>query len=99
MRAFAAALTFLLAPLAFAAAPDAETSRPNIIVIVADDLGYGDVAAYGGDIATPNIDALAKGGVRFTDGYVTAPVCNPSRAALMTGRYQQRWGQEANDQT
>ena len=99
MRAFAAALTFLLAPLAFAAAPDAETSRPNIIIIVADDLGYGDVAAYGGDIATPNIDALAKGGVRFTDGYVTAPVCNPSRAALMTGRYQQRWGQEANDQT
>ena len=72
---------------------------PNMIVIVADDLGHGDLSAYGGDIATPAIDALAAAGVRFTAGYVTAPVCNPSRAGLMSGRYQQRWGQEENEQT
>jgi arylsulfatase A-like enzyme len=82
-----------------AAAPAAAARvKPNIVLIVADDLGHGDVAAYGADIATPRIDSIAQGGVRFTDGYVTAPVCNPSRAGLMTGRYQQRWGQEENDQ-
>jgi arylsulfatase A-like enzyme len=91
----------LLTWLAFttAAVPASAADRPNLVVIVADDLGYGDVSAYGGDIATPAIDALAASGIRFTDGYVTAPVCNPSRAALMTGRQQQRWGQETNDQT
>jgi arylsulfatase A-like enzyme len=86
-------------PRAEARSPTDPASRPNLLVIVADDLGSGDVSAYGGDIATPSIDALAGGGIRFTDGYVTAPVCNPSRAALMTGRYQQRWGQEENEQT
>src|SRR2546428_915166 len=72
-------------------------SRPNVIVILADDLGYGDTGVYGSKIArTPNIDALAASGVRFTAGYVTNPVCAPSRAALMTGRYQQRFGYEFN---
>lgn len=71
--------------------------RPNIIVILADDLGYGDLGVYGGkDIPTPNLDALARSGVRFTDGYVTCPVCAPTRAALLTGRYQQRFGFETN---
>jgi len=71
--------------------------RPNIIVIVADDLGYADLGCYGGrDVPTPNIDSLAANGVRFTNGYVTAPVCSPTRAGLITGRYQQRFGHEFN---
>ncbi len=75
----------------------AQTRKPNVIVILADDLGYGDTAVYGSKIAkTPNIDALAESGIRFTDGYVTNPVCAPSRAGLMTGRYQQRFGYEFN---
>jgi arylsulfatase A-like enzyme len=75
----------------------AQERRPNIIVILADDLGYGDTGVYGSKIArTPNIDALAASGIRFTDGYVTNPVCAPSRAGLMTGRYQQRFGYEFN---
>ena len=72
---------------------------PNIVVLLADDLGYGSVSWYGGDIPTPNIDTIAANGVGFTSGYVTAPVCNPSRPALITGRYQQRWGKELNSQT
>lgn len=71
--------------------------RPNVIVIVADDLGYGEPGCYGGrDVPTPHIDALATRGVRFTDGYVTAPFCAASRAALLTGRYQTRFGFEYN---
>jgi len=78
-------------------APRAAAERPNVIVVIADDLGYGDLGSYGsGYIKTPNIDALAKDGVRFTAGYVTHPVCAPSRAALMTGRYQTRFGYEFN---
>ena len=69
--------------------------RPNIIVIVADDLGYNDLGCQGGtEIPTPSIDSIAANGVRFTDGYVTCPVCSPSRAALLTGIYQQRFGFE-----
>jgi arylsulfatase B len=72
-------------------------SRPNIVFIVADDLGYGEPGCYGGrDIPTPHLDALAAGGVRFTNGYVTAPFCAASRAALLTGRYQTRFGFEFN---
>ena len=69
-------------------------AQPNIVLIVADDLGYGDLSAYGGPYPTPNIDGIARDGVRLTQGYVTAAVCSPSRAALMTGRYQQRFGHE-----
>ena len=68
-------------------------TRPNIVVILADDLGYGDIGAYGAKrISTPNIDRLAQGGLRFTQGYSSANVCSPSRAGLMTGRYAIRSG-------
>jgi arylsulfatase A-like enzyme len=73
----------------------AQASPPNIVVILADDLGYGDVGFNGcPDIPTPNIDALATNGALCTNGYATHPVCSPSRAAIMTGRYQQRFGHE-----
>jgi len=72
--------------------------RPNVIVIMADDLGYADVSAYAiNRIPTPNIDRIGMQGVRFTDGYVTAPVCGPSRAGLQTGRHQDRFGFEYNN--
>lgn len=71
--------------------------RPNILFIVADDLGYGELGSYGGrEIPTPHIDRLAAEGTRFTEGYVTASFCAPSRAALLTGRYQTRFGYESN---
>ncbi|KTT15780.1 sulfatase family protein [Pseudacidovorax intermedius] len=71
------------------------TARPNIIYIVADDLGYADLGCYGGRSAdfgpvSPNIDAMARGGLRFTEGYANSPVCSPTRFALMTMRYQYR---------
>jgi arylsulfatase A-like enzyme len=67
------------------------------ILIIADDLGCADLGAYGGkEIPTPNIDSLAAGGVRLTSGYVSCPVCSPTRAGLMTGRYPQRFGHEFN---
>src|SRR5205085_11906043 len=71
---------------------------PNVVIIVADDLGYADVGCQGQsrDVRTPNIDSIAKAGVRFTNGYVSCPVCSPTRAGLMTGRYQQRLGFEQN---
>ena len=72
--------------------------RPNIIVIFTDDQGYADIGIHAqvNDVKTPNIDALAMGGVRMTSGYVTAPQCIPSRAGLITGRYQQRFGTDQN---
>ena len=74
-----------------------QTRPPNIVLIVADDMGYADIGIHGSkDIPTPNIDALARAGVRFTDAYVTGPYCSPTRAGLLTGRYQQRFGHEFN---
>ena len=74
-----------------------ETQRPNIVLIIADDLGYGELGCQGNpQIPTPNIDDLAKKGVRFTSGYVTAPNCSPSRAGILTGKYQTRFGYENN---
>ncbi len=71
--------------------------RPNIVVLFADDLGYGDVGYQGcTEVPTPHIDSIAENGVTFSCGYVTAPVCGPSRAGLMTGRYQNRFGFEDN---
>jgi arylsulfatase A-like enzyme len=75
----------------------APAGKPNIVLIVADDQGYNDLGVQGSrDLRTPNIDALARGGVRFTSGYVSGPYCSPTRAGLMTGRYQQRFGHEFN---
>jgi arylsulfatase A-like enzyme len=66
-------------------------SPPNIVIILADDFGYGDVSAYGGPVATPNLDRLAREGTRFTRGYVAAPICSPSRCGLITGQHPGRW--------
>jgi len=93
-RRLSAAL--LIAPLAVSHA--AETRRPNIIVLLADDLGYADLGCQGSaDVPSPNIDSIATNGVRFTDGYITASQCAPSRAGLLTGRYQNRFGYDSND--
>ena len=95
----------LLAVLLFGACsgPSASTAPgngerpPNIVVILADDLGYADVGFQGlRDFATPNIDRLAARGVRFTNAYVSHPYCSPSRAGLLTGRYQHRFGHVHN---
>ena len=68
-------------------------AAPNFVVILADDLGYAEVGAHHvGDVATPNIDAIARAGVTFTSGYVTGNVCTLARAGLLTGRYQQEFG-------
>jgi len=75
-------------------------SRPNIIIINADDLGYADPSCYGGKLfETPNIDRLANEGIRFTDGYVSSSVCSPSRHGLLTGCYQTRFGIQWNHDT
>jgi len=75
----------------------AEGSKPNIIVMLVDDAGYADFGFAGSkDLKSPNIDKLATAGVRFTDAHVSASVCGPSRAGIMVGRYQQRFGFECN---
>ncbi|TWU31743.1 sulfatase-like hydrolase/transferase [Novipirellula artificiosorum] len=75
----------------------AAEQKPNVILILADDLGYEDLGFQGSDrIKTPHLDRLANMGTRFSDGHVSASVCSPSRAGLMTGRYQQRFGHEGN---
>lgn len=90
----AAGAAVLLGP-GQAGARSRAVGKPNIILIMADDLGYGDIGCYGSTkIKTPNIDALAKGGMKFTDYHSNCPVCSPTRAALLTGRYQQRSGIE-----
>ena len=95
MKAMHAILCFL--PFAWTVSTWSDTVRPNVLLLVADDLGYGDIGVYGcKDIPTPNIDGLARDGIRFTDGYVSAPVCSPCRAGIMTGRYQTRFGHELN---
>ena len=99
------AVVLFMAVLAIACSPggnggeqeaSADASPPNIVVILADDLGYADVSIYGDRIQTPNIDRIGREGAVFTQGYVTTPVCSPARAALLTGRYQQRYGFEYN---
>src|SRR5213082_1066687 len=96
IKRFLLRLLFIAAGVAStASAQTPPPDHPNIVIILADDLGYGDVGFNGcPDIPTPNIDALANNGVRCTNGYVTHPFCTPSRAALLTGRYQQRFGLE-----
>ncbi|MFM9079703.1 MAG: sulfatase-like hydrolase/transferase, partial [Opitutaceae bacterium] len=69
----------------------AADSRPNVIVILSDDVGYSDLGCFGGEVATPNLDALAAGGLRFTQFYNTARCC-PTRASLLTGLYPHQAG-------
>lgn len=75
----------------------AAQAKPNVVLILADDLGYGELGCYGGPVKTPNMDRLAEQGVRCTDGYAAFPVCSPSRAALLTGRYPARFGPTYED--
>lgn len=89
-------LLFLTA-VSTACNPEKKTVPPNLVLILVDDMGYADVGFNGcTDIPTPNIDKLAEGGVRFTNGYVSYCVCGPSRAGLLTGRYQDRFGFSRN---
>jgi arylsulfatase A-like enzyme len=90
-RQFLGALAASATPLAAAG------SKPNIVLIFADDLGRADLGCYGGkEIPTPNIDSIARNGTLFSDGYVSCPYCSPTRAGLMTGRYQTHFGHEFN---
>jgi arylsulfatase A-like enzyme len=87
------AALFLAAPAAALDPP----RKPNVIVILTDDVGYAEYGFQGcKDIPTPHIDSIAKNGVRFTQGYVSGPYCSPTRAGLLTGRYQTRFGHEFN---
>lgn len=80
----------------FLASLEPDTGRvPNVVIILADDLGRSDISLYGNTlISTPNIDSIGLQGATFTEGYITSPICSPSRAGLLTGRYQQRFGFE-----
>ena len=103
MRAALLMLTLAISPAAAFAKPQGDTStsdakassaQPNIIMVFTDDWGYGDLGVFQNlsDVKTPHLDDLAQQGVLFTDAYITAPQCSPSRAGLITGRYQQRFG-------
>jgi len=97
MRPIRHLLTAVIAALTLEGVSASAEQRPNVIFIVADDLGSGELGCYGGKgIPTPHLDALAAGGARFTSGYFTAPFCAASRAALLTGRFQTRFGFEFN---
>jgi arylsulfatase A len=88
-----ACLTLVLASVNSVAS--AKSDRPNIILILSDDVGIGNIGCYGGSFKTPNIDALAKGGIQFTQAYTT-PLCGPTRCQLLTGRYPFRTGHNSN---
>ncbi|HUO11087.1 MAG TPA: sulfatase-like hydrolase/transferase [Phycisphaerae bacterium] len=98
LLAVVAATGFTSVPLTCAAEPGSLAQhKPNVLIIVTDDLGYHDLGFQGSsDIPTPNLDNLVKHGVRFTQAYVTAPICGASRAGLLSGRYQQRHSYESN---
>src|SRR5881398_63583 len=85
---------YLWAVAALAAAAPigaADAPRPNVVLVLADDLGPGDLSCYGGKTPTPHIDRMAKEGVRFTRYYTPAPICSPSRCATITGQFPGRW--------
>ena len=91
----AALLIGASAPAGAQRAPARAAATPNVVLVLMDDLGYGDLGSYGApDVRTPNIDRLAREGVRLTDAYANGAVCTPTRTALITGRYQQRVGLE-----
>lgn len=97
MRVVMTLLAASFAVLTAAPANAADERKPNIIVFLSDDVGYGEYGFQGNpQIPTPNIDSIAKNGIRFTNGYVAATYCSPCRAGLMTGRYPTRFGHEFN---
>ena len=100
IRSLILTTVFIAVPVAVsprASLADEPSRRPNIVLLFADDLGYGELGCQGNaEIPTPNIDSIAADGIRFTSGYVTAPFCSASRAGLLTGRYQTRFGYEFN---
>lgn len=92
----ALAAIIILKQIGFSAG-ESSPSKPNVVIILSDDLGYADLSVTGAkDVSTPNIDALAREGVRFTQAYSTHSVCSPARAGLITGRHQSRWGHDSN---
>jgi arylsulfatase A-like enzyme len=96
-RRYSARCIFVLSFWVLAQGDMFAATKPNILIIVGDDMGYADVGFHGcKDIPTPNLDELAGSGVRFTNAYVTGPYCSPTRAGLLTGRYQNRFGHETN---
>src|SRR6478672_7668179 len=91
---FAQPCLAVLCSLTAAAAPSDGKKPPNVIVILSDDVGWGDVGCYGATkIKTPSLDALARDGMRFTDAHASASVCTPTRYSLLTGQYS--WRREA----
>lgn len=93
LLAFLVSVSLLVICSAHLHGAESTATRPNVIVLLVDDLGWGDVSCLNnGAVKTPNIDRLAQTGVTFTSGYVTAPLCGPSRAAFFSGRYAQRFG-------
>jgi arylsulfatase A-like enzyme len=92
------AVLFVALSTLIAAAVQAAPARPNLLLILSDDQGYGDTGATGcKDFATPHLDSIARNGIRCTSGYASAPQCAPSRCGLLTGRYQNRFGYEFNN--
>ena len=90
-------LALLALPLAAVPGFAAERLRPNVLLVLADDLGWGDLSCCGGKLgATPHLDRMAKEGVRFTQFYVASPICSPSRCALLTGQFPGRWRTSRN---
>ena len=85
-------LALLIILLGIFPTPAPAAKQPNVILVLVDDLGYGDFSCYGGNVKTPNIDRLAAEGIRFTQYYSNSPICSPSRTALTTGQYPIRWG-------
>src|SRR5689334_16085137 len=98
MRYFLRLSSLLAVVIAAASTAACAADRPNVVIFLADDLGYADIGMQklSDDVKTPNVDSIAQKGVRFTQAYVSCPVCAPSRAGLMSGRYQQRFGFEEN---
>ncbi|MFP6693472.1 MAG: sulfatase-like hydrolase/transferase, partial [Pirellulales bacterium] len=80
-------LTFFCSLLLLTAFASAEVKQPNVVILLADDLGWKDIGCYGGPVKTPALDELAAKGVRFTDFHSGAPVCSTARATLLTGRH------------
>ena len=91
IKALPRLMTALLVALSLGSLAHAESSKPNIVVILADDLGWKDLGCYGSEnFQTPHLDELAAGGMRFTSGYAASCVCSPTRASVMTGKYPAR---------